>query len=182
VVSFPMRRPEGGKSRVSAAGLATELLPRVRNLVRYLIRGDGDVDDVAQESLVSVLRGLETYRGEGTLEAWADRITARTTFAWLRRRQADQEREREAAELRAFIGDAEPAPDEYVARRRMVRLLDALPLEQRHALVLHHVLEMTVPEVAAELDVPIETVRSRLRLAKQRLGQLGSPLARQEAG
>jgi RNA polymerase sigma-70 factor (ECF subfamily) len=51
----------------------------------------------------------------------------------------------------------------------MVQMLDDLPQEQRYVLVLHHALDMTVPEMAEELGIPIETVRSRLRLAKARL-------------
>jgi RNA polymerase sigma-70 factor (ECF subfamily) len=50
----------------------------------------------------------------------------------------------------------------------MVRL-DALPYDQRHALVLHHVVGLSVPEVAAQLEVPLETIRSRLRLAQNKL-------------
>jgi RNA polymerase sigma-70 factor (ECF subfamily) len=57
----------------------------------------------------------------------------------------------------------------------MARALDTLPFEQRHALVLHHVLEMSVPEVAEEMRAPIETVRSRLRLGRVRLRELLSP-------
>jgi RNA polymerase sigma-70 factor (ECF subfamily) len=54
-------------------------------------------------------------------------------------------------------------------------MLDGLPIEQRHVLVLHYALDMTVPETAAELGVPIETVRSRLRLAKSRLRTSETP-------
>jgi RNA polymerase sigma-70 factor (ECF subfamily) len=55
----------------------------------------------------------------------------------------------------------------------MVRLLDQIPAEQRETVVLHHVMELTVPEIAAEMAVPAETVRSRLRLAMARLRLLG---------
>src|SRR3569833_2933678 len=75
--------------RAAAEVLCRELLPRVRNLVRYLVRGDSHVDDIAQEALIAVLRGLGTYRGDGKFESWVDRIVARTTFAALRRLRAE---------------------------------------------------------------------------------------------
>ena len=78
--------------RRAAEQLMQALLPRVRNLVRYLMRGDSDVDDIAQESLVTILRGLSSYRGEGSVTAWSDRIVARTVFAHLRRSRASDKR------------------------------------------------------------------------------------------
>jgi RNA polymerase sigma-70 factor (ECF subfamily) len=66
--------------------------------------------------------------------------------------------------------------DEYLLRRWAVSVLDELPLPQRHAVVLHHLLDMTVPEIALELDLPRETVRSRLRLARARLRERGFEL------
>src|SRR5438132_251063 len=74
--------------RAAAESLCRELLPRVRNLVRYLVRGDALVDDIAQESLVAVLRGLGGYRAEGTFKSWVDRVVARTTFALIRKKRA----------------------------------------------------------------------------------------------
>lgn len=154
--------------RAATEALLTELLPRMRNLVRYLIRGDQEVDDIVQEALLAVVRGLSGFRGEGTLQSWVDRIVARTTFAFLRRHR------RHDAATDAFtepeeLGVTEPLADRYAARRRAVRLLDQLPDEQRHALVLHHVLGMTVGEIAEQLETPVETVRSRMRLGKNRL-------------
>jgi RNA polymerase sigma-70 factor (ECF subfamily) len=160
--------------RAAAARLVAATLPRVRNLVRYLIRGDEDVEDVAQEALVLVLRGLGGYRGEGSFRSWADRVVARSTFAWLDRRKAERERALEAIELATGAPET-GAIDEYLLRRKMARALDMLPFEQRHALVLHHVLEMSVPEVAEEVRAPVETVRSRLRLGRLRLRELLAP-------
>ncbi|HOU94740.1 MAG TPA: sigma factor-like helix-turn-helix DNA-binding protein [Polyangiaceae bacterium] len=87
-----------------------------------------------------------------------------------------------AAGLHAVPADEGARPDEYLRRRRLVRHLDALPLEQRHALVLHHVLELTVPEIARELATPEETVRSRLRLARLRLRESLAPSLEKETG
>jgi RNA polymerase sigma-70 factor, ECF subfamily len=157
--------------RESLTAIATQLLPRVRNLIRYLIRGDQDVDDIAQEALLAVLRGLPSYRGEGTLESWADRVVARATFAWLRRRKSWQKLEIAPSATEPLI-DETTLPDEYLQRRRLVELLDQLPYEQRHALVLHHVLGLRVTEIAEQTEARLETVRTRLRLGKSRLREL----------
>lgn len=156
--------------------LLTELLPRIRNLVRYLVRGDRDVDDIAQEVLVVVIKALPSFRGEGTFFHWLDRIVSRTTLAEARRRRVER--------WHVALLDAEVEPpqsplamqDEVVVRRWAVKVLDELPAEQRASIVLHDLLGWRVAEVASELDVPHETVRSRLRLARKRLRAHGLAL------
>lgn len=166
--------------RDAASQILKEFLPRIRNLTRYLARNDGDADDMAQEAVIAVLRSLPGYRGEGVFGRWLDRVVARSTIAALRRRRV----ERAFAVLGTIpeVREDEPQvlPDEYLNRRRAVAVLDGLPLEQRYAVVFHHVLGMSVPEIAEELSVPQETVRSRLRLARQRLRTGGVVVAGQE--
>ncbi len=149
--------------------LVRALLPRVRNLVRYLIRGDRDLDDVAQEALVSVLRGLDNYRGDGAFRSWVDRVVARATFAWLKRRKLAEDRYDSTVLETSGSEDTARPTDEYLKRRRVLQALELLPAEQRYAMVLHHVLEMSVPELAKETGVPLETARSRLRLGRRRM-------------
>jgi RNA polymerase sigma-70 factor, ECF subfamily len=167
--------------RRAAEALIALLLPRVRNLVRYLLRGDADVDDLAQEALVTILRGLPGYRGEGTVTAWSDRIVARSVFAHLRRTRASDKVHVE------YTPDLVPVPSGesahgFLSRRRLVRALDELPEEQRMVLVMHHALGLSVREIADEIAVPFETVRSRLRLGMARLRSVvaedGEPEAR----
>ena len=153
--------------RAAAERLIRSILPRIRNLVRYLVYRDADVDDLAQDALIAILRGLPSYRGEGTFFSWCDRVAARATFASLRRRRvelADGGRSAERVEDCRQVGG-----DDYVARREAVHALDGLPPEQRMVIVLHHVVGMSVPEIGGELRIPEETVRSRLRLGKARL-------------
>lgn len=173
-------RPPIHRKPEAVAALLLELMPRVRGLVRYLVRGDADIEDISQEALLALMHGLHTYRGEGLLRSWADRVVARTTFAWLRRmRDSRGARLNEPMEL-VSVPSEEAAPDEYLHRQHMVTLLDRISNEQRHSLVLHHVLEMSVPEIAEELGIPLETVRSRLRLGRAALRALADseePLA-----
>gem|GEM_PF-424685 len=155
----------------AATRIARQLVPRVRNLVRYLVRDDRDVDDMSQEALIAVLRGLSSYRGDGRFLSWADRVVARSTFHSLKRRRVREHRFVELDELSPNpSGEQRTARSEdFLQRRQLATALDGLPDEQRHTLVLHHVLSMTVPEIAAEMQIPGETVRSRLRLGRQRL-------------
>jgi RNA polymerase sigma-70 factor (ECF subfamily) len=148
--------------------LVTELVPRVRNLVRYLVRGDEEADDVAHDALVVLMERLDTFRGDGRFEAWVDGVVTRVALGAVRRRRRRLVRSapQEASEVPVPSTAAGRDP---LARRRMVLALDQLPDKQRHALVLHHVLGMSVPEVASELSVPRETVRSRLRLGMSAL-------------
>ena len=159
--------------RRAAEALLREMLPRVRNLVRYLVRGDGDVDDMAQQALIAILKGLPSYRGEGAFRAWCDRITVRETLAFVKRQRAERSARREATpDLQLVREGSEGRPDGYLARRQVAALLDGLPEDQREALVLHHCLGMSVPELSEELGVPFETARSRLRLGMQKLRKL----------
>jgi len=157
-----------GGDRRAAQELCREILPRVRNLVRYLLRGDSRVDDVAQEALIAVLRGLGTFRGDGRFESWVDRVVARTTFAVIRRIRAEtQPGERGGIDAE---GEAVSAASEtYLVRRELAAALDRLPPDQRESLVLHFAVGMTVPEISEAVAAPFETVRSRLRLGKAAL-------------
>lgn len=170
-VTIPPLRPS---ARVEAAArgdraalqaLAEELIPRVRNLVRYLTRSS-DIDDVTQEALVTVLRSVPGYRPIGSFTAWVDRIVVRVTYAELRKRRRD-------AGLEVLDVDSVPAPTDlasvYATRRHIAAVLDALPVDQRFAVVLHHALGMSVAEIAEELNAPLETIRSRLRVGMQHL-------------
>ncbi len=155
--------------RTAAGELLSELLPRVANLVRYLVGRDSDVEDITQKVLLELLRSLHTFRGESKLTTWSDRITVRVALSHMKRRR------HQAAQRRAVATDLDVVPypmdsaDEYLTRRRAVRMLDKLPEEQRQVVVLHHVAGLSVPELAEMLSIPFETTRSRLRLGMKKL-------------
>jgi RNA polymerase sigma-70 factor, ECF subfamily len=152
--------------RKAAHALLSDHLPRIRNLIRYLVRGDREVDDIAQQALIAVVKGLGTYRGEGRFESWVDRVTVRETFAHL-------QKDRREREHRALLFDVDAIPAEarttFLERREAVERLDTLPEEQRAAVVLHHVVGMSVPEVAEATGVSFDTAKSRIRLAMEKL-------------
>jgi len=157
---------------LAGAALLSELLPRVRNLTRTFLGTDSEVDDVAQQVLIQVVQSMASFRAEGTLQSWVNRITVRVALAHARQRRARAARdvplEIEGQELGA-IQEQGPGWDGYYQRRAAVKLLDRLPVEQRSVVVMHHVLGLSVQEIAEEERISFETVRSRLRLGMAKL-------------
>jgi RNA polymerase sigma factor (sigma-70 family) len=132
-----------------------------------------DLEDVVQDVLIAVVDALPSFRGECTLLHFAIRIaTRRTTTARRRSRSI-------LGWLETFwrgeepLGLDAPSPgDETLAdrRRQLLRaLLGEIPEAQAEALALRVALGHSIDEVAVITRAPINTVRSRLRLAKEAL-------------
>ena len=156
--------------REAAGGVLVRLAPRVRNAVRLMTRGDSSVDDLTQEALVAICRALPKYEPTGSFLAWADRVAFRAAIDALRRgRTARLESPLDEDAGDPTGGGASASVSTYLERRALARCLDALPEEQRSALVLHFALDLSIPEIALEVDAPEETVRSRIRLAKGKI-------------
>lgn len=137
-----------------------------------MLRADNDVDDAAQDAVLAVLRALSGFRGESLLTTWADRIAVRTILASARRNRSHHARALEIGQTLSPSPATTQDLDRFVARRQLVTLMDSLPDEQRHAIVLRHGLGLSVLELAQCINVPVETARSRLRIGLAKLRQL----------
>ena len=198
-VSEPL--PPGGGRRDELLGLAaavqrgdapalstflSAIVPQLLRVVRSVLGAEHpDLEDVAYEAAYAVVEGLPCFRGEGTVLHFACRVTVLCAMN-VRRRDAAQKRAllRAPTELDELELDA-PNPEENAqaaALAPIVReLLATLPDALAEALALHVVLGYTVAEIAQTASLPVETVRSRLRLAKQALRKrvLGNPRLRE---
>jgi len=181
-----------GVQRGDAAALGTFLsaiLPQLLRVVRSVLGPQHpDLEDVAYEAAYAVVEGLPRFRGEGTVLHFACRVTVLCAMN-VRRRDAAQKRalQRVPAELDE-VALEEPNPEENAQAASLVpivrELLATLPDALAEALALHVVLGYTVVEIAESASLPVETVRSRLRLAKQALRKrvLNNPKLREAAG
>jgi RNA polymerase sigma-70 factor (ECF subfamily) len=133
-----------------------------------------DVEDVAQECAFAVLEALPSHRGECSVLSFACRIAV---LRAMNVRRSDGAKKRASfrdheAEVEHVASDTPSPDDELVAQARaqaLRELLDMLPEEQAEVLAMHSVLGYTVGEIADASRVPVETVRSRLRLARNSL-------------
>ena len=156
--------------------------PQLLRVVRRVLGAEHpEVDDVLQESAFAVIDALPRRRRESTVLHFSCRIAVLTAMN-VRRREATRKRHAVRADdldVDELATDA-PGPDIAASEQGSVQLihtlLDSLPLAQAEVLALHCVLGYTLPEIAESSDVPLETVRSRLRAAKRALRELlGEP-------
>jgi RNA polymerase sigma factor (sigma-70 family) len=143
--------------------------PAVAAVVRLMFGSrTAEAQDAVQESLVAVHAAIGRFRGECPFEAYARRIAARVAIA-ARRRRVPEAVDQLGAELVA----AGPSHDERIMRERRLQalraLLDELPPGQAESLGMRVVLGCTLPEVAQATGVPVNTVRSRIRLAREHI-------------
>jgi RNA polymerase sigma-70 factor (ECF subfamily) len=132
--------------------------------VAYRLAGDHhDAQDLVQEVLLRVQRGLVTYR-PGSMEAWLGRITTNAFLDDVRRR-----RRRPVVALPddpdLVVPGALPADDALAAEALpgdVTAALRALPEDYRAAVVLCDVVGLRYEEISEELGVPVGTVRSRI--------------------
>jgi RNA polymerase sigma-70 factor, ECF subfamily len=131
----------------------------------YLVTGNlQDAEDVVQEALTRAAVRWSRLRRYRVPEAWVRRVAmnlASDGFRRVRRRLAV------AVRLRVELESRQPAEVPGLAEA-----LRALPMAQRKAVVLHHLLDLPVDQVAVELGVPIGTVKSRLARARGALATL----------
>jgi RNA polymerase sigma-70 factor (ECF subfamily) len=132
-----------------------------RPLRRYVARlvGETAADDVLQETLIAVARKLAWLSEPRVFRAWAVRIASRAAIRHLKKRQREGRLETDEGILQGLA-----APPEPIAPDLLRELLDSAILSpaSRAVLTLHFEEEMPLAEVAAVLEVPLGTVKSRL--------------------
>lgn len=160
---------------LQAAQTLVELVSPALARAVYSVMGPthGEAEDVLQQALIAFVQALPAFRGESHPTTYATRIAVRAALATRRRDRSELNKRTVFAELSEVRGTEPDTPSDELqatARRRLVRsLLDELPNEQAETLALHVVLGLSLKDVAAATDAPVNTVKSRLRLAKQAL-------------
>ncbi len=158
----------------AAQSLLESVGPAIARAVRSVMGPTHpEADDVVQQSLISFVQSLGQFRGDSEPSSYAYRIAVRAALASRKRTQAQQATLEAYAHQSQATPTAVPSPTEQALaaeRRQLVRrLLDELPAEQAETLALHTVVGLRLKEVAAIGEVPLNTVKSRLRLAKRAL-------------
>jgi RNA polymerase sigma-70 factor (ECF subfamily) len=152
----------------------------VMRTLRYLgIRG-GDLEDVTHDVFLHIYRHFPDYDPARPLRPWLYAFAYRTArdFRALRRHG------HHFVDDTASITDPAPLADAVLMRSELQALaleaLEALDADERAVFVAHDLDEMAAPEIAAALEIPLNTAYSRLRRARTKFENAAKRLAAKE--
>jgi RNA polymerase sigma-70 factor (ECF subfamily) len=168
------------RARLGETAALDELVQRhfkpVYNLAYRLAGNHDDASDIAQEAFLRVHHALPNFRGEANFTTWLYRIVY-NVFLDERKKQKvrahtslEEDVELEDSSVARQIQDPSPGPDFMVIRGERAEIVQqavlSLPRNQRLMLGLYHFQGRSYEEIAAIMDLPIGTVKSRLNRAR----------------
>jgi RNA polymerase sigma-70 factor, ECF subfamily len=159
---------------------------RVARLLSRLIRDQNEIEDVSQESFIKAYRALPSFRGESAFYTWLYRIainTAKNHLSTLGRRPQllgdFEDEDGDVLDAAAQIPDYH-TPETELSNRQIVStvnaVVDELPSELRTAITLREMDGLSYEEIAALMNCPIGTVRSRIFRAREAIATKLRPL------
>jgi RNA polymerase sigma-70 factor, ECF subfamily len=169
------RAPGGGEGAVADRdafdGLVRSRVDAVYRTSLAILGDTADAADATQETFVSAWRHLGDLRDPELFDAWLGRINLNACRAQLRRRGRARVRE-----IRIPEGDdgematnERPLADRTAEADVFDRAFARLSVDDRAVLVLHHLHERPISEIAAVLGAPAGTIKSRLHRARAAL-------------
>jgi RNA polymerase sigma-70 factor (ECF subfamily) len=139
----------------------------VQRTLRRLGTDQSEVDDLAQEVFLVLHRRWPEFDQSRPLRPYLFGVAVRIALA------SQRKRAREVAFGNIEVGDDGPGPEEVLSNKQTRDLVQAalkrIPLPRRTVLVMHELDRVPVTEVAATLSIPLFTVYSRLRKAREEL-------------
>ncbi len=174
-LSLVQRVQRGDKSAFDV--LVLKYQHKVVKLVMRYMRDPADAEDVAQEAFIKAYRALPNFRGDSAFYTWLYRIainTAKNAIVSRDRNPVGFDLDLQDAEssydMQARLADTE-TPEALVLteeiRTIVNRSIDALPEDLRTAIVLRELEGLSYEEIAATMDCPVGTVRSRIFRARE---------------
>jgi RNA polymerase sigma-70 factor (ECF subfamily) len=156
-------------SDAAMSAFVVEHYDRLVRFARLICRDAGDASDAVQVGLEQAWRRRSTLRDDDRIRPWLDRIVAREAVRISRGRQSWLRRLFTPDPDVSWIGPADKRASDPARYAAMRTALGELSPEQRAVVALHLHAGYSVAETARIVDAREETVRSRLRLARQRL-------------
>ncbi len=150
----------------------------VHRTLRRLGGRQADLEDLCHDVFVAVYRALDRFDHERPLRPWLFGIAFRVVSDYRSRARFSREHASNTLEdTAADVADPEAALAGAQARALLLRALDTLPLDQRAVFVAVEIDETPIPELASALGTSVNTLYSRLRLARARVSNAVQSLA-----
>ena len=150
---------------------------KIYNLAYRFTRRRDRAEELTQDAFLKLYQNLNSYRAEsGSLQNWVMRVSRNSIIDQYRHTRRDSDvAGSDALELADPVDTLLPSPDQalYEAERRdiLIDAIHALPEDLREAVILRDLEEMTYHEIAALLEIPEGTVKSRINRGRTELAR-----------
>jgi len=171
-----VQRVQGG-DRKAFDLLVLKYQHKVVKLVMRYVRSPAEAEDIAQEAFIKAYRALPQFRGDSAFYTWMYRIAINTAKNFIASRDRsplvydlDQSERQQTYEAQGRMRDS--ATPEALAMTDEIRntvnaAIEDLPTDLRTAIVLRELEGLSYEEIAASMDCPVGTVRSRIFRARE---------------
>jgi len=147
----------------------------VYTLVFRILGNEQDARDVTQVIYMKLYKTLPKYRFQSSFKTWLYRVSVNTALNASRRTRRDANRQGDfdqAIALTAGTDSPDTAAEAGERSRRMQKLLNHLQPDHRAVLVLREIEGLDYAAISRVMDCPLNTVRSRLKRAREALLKL----------
>jgi RNA polymerase sigma-70 factor, ECF subfamily len=168
-----LQRIAAARDRVAFAQLFDAYAPRVKSFMMRKGANPDQAEDLVQETMITVWNKAGLYASDrGGVSTWIFTIARNLRIDRLRREKSNM-----YTDLDDYDTESDDvAQDDAMSRNQedaqVARALAQIPAEQRELLILSYVEDMPQSEIAARLQIPLGTVKSRMRLAYNRMRKL----------
>ena len=145
----------------------------VRGRVSGYFQWKADVDDVVLESFQKAFAALPAFDKTREFRPWLLTIATRTALDHLssiQREDQKKERSEKGSQLTDYTPEEEIINDEL--HQRLMTYIDELPSLYKDVMIKYMIEELEYEEIAKELDLELNTVRTRIRRGKQHLSEM----------
>lgn len=165
--------------------LVSKYQQRIFALISRYIRDPDEVQDVAQEAFIKAWRALPRFRGDSAFYTWLYRIAVNTAKNWLvAQGRRPPGSDLDASEAEQYIGSAGlqdiGTPESLLMSDELKAVIngaiDALPGELKTAITLREFEGLSYEDIAAIMECPVGTVRSRIFRARESIDEAIRPL------
>lgn len=167
---------------------------RIQRLIGRMVRDVDLVEDISQETFVRAYRALHQFRGDAQFYTWLYRIAVNTAKKFLLELKHDptvagsflQRDDEDETYRRKNEPTTDEGPESILAAKEIAAVVNAamddLPADLRQAVTLREIEGLSYEEIAAAMNCPVGTVRSRIFRAREAISQKVKPLLDRQGG
>lgn len=142
----------------------------VSNVAFRVVGNKEDAEEVAQEVFVTLFKNLKNFRFESSLKTWVYRVSVNSAINFSRksaRHRGVSMEDMQLADTQHTLPGVHEKMDEEYNERLIAALLNKLNTDQRACIVLRSFEGLSYEDIAKALSIPVNTVRSRLKRARE---------------